>query len=71
MLVIDGAVEQVPDAIVRQLKTGARAGGGARRPRRHAPRAGRKTEGGFGLTDFADAEAAPLPGFASPKTCQF
>jgi protein-L-isoaspartate(D-aspartate) O-methyltransferase len=32
---------------------------------------GRRTDGGFGLIDFADIECATLPGFAVPKTFTF
>lgn len=71
VLVIDGAVEQVPDALVRQLKPGGRAVAG--RVDRGITRlaAGRRTEGGFGLVDFADIECAILPGFGRPKTFKF
>ena len=71
VLVIDGAVEQVPDALIRQLKPGARVVTG--RVDRGVTRlaAGRRTEGGFGLVDFTDIECAQLPGFAVPKTFQF
>lgn len=71
VLVIDGAVEQVPDALIRQLKPGARVVTG--RVDRGVTRlaAGRRTEGGFGLVDFTDIECARLPGFAAPKSFQF
>jgi protein-L-isoaspartate(D-aspartate) O-methyltransferase len=71
LLMIDGAVEHVPDALVRQLKPGGRAVAGLvdRGVTRLA--AGRRTEGGFGLIDFADIECAQLPGFGRPKTFQF
>lgn len=71
VLVIDGAVEAVPDALVRQLKPGARVVSGVvdRGVTRLA--AGRRTEGGFGLVDFADAECARLPGFGRPQSFTF
>jgi protein-L-isoaspartate(D-aspartate) O-methyltransferase len=71
LLVVDGAVEHIPDTLIRQLKPGARAVAGIvdRGVTRLA--AGRRTEGGFGLVDFADAECAVLPGFSTPKTFQF
>jgi protein-L-isoaspartate(D-aspartate) O-methyltransferase len=71
VLVIDGSVEQVPDAIVAQVKTGGRAVAGLidRGVTRLA--SGRRTAGGFGLIDFADIECVPLPGFARPKTFSF
>ena len=71
LLVIGGAVEQVPDAIVQQLKVGGRAVAGLidRGVTRLA--AGARSEGGFRLLDFVDAECAVLPGFAQPRSFQF
>lgn len=71
VVMIDGAVEQIPDAIVRQLKPGGRivAGRADRGVTRLA--AGRRTEGGFGLVDFADIECAILPGFGRPSHFRF
>jgi protein-L-isoaspartate(D-aspartate) O-methyltransferase len=71
LLVIDGAVEHVPDVIVAQIRSGGRAVAGLvdRGVTRLA--AGRRTDGGFGLVDFADAECALLPGFSRPKGFQF
>ncbi len=70
-IVIDGAIETVPDAIVAQLAAGGRLATGLvdRGVTRLA--LGRKTEGGFGLIDFADLDCVALPGFARPKTFQF
>ena len=58
VLVIDGAVEHLPDAVVAQV----RVGGGA---------AGRRRAGGFGLAAFADSECVVLPGFARPAGFRF
>ncbi|WP_242416438.1 protein-L-isoaspartate O-methyltransferase family protein [Sphingomonas panni] len=71
VIVIDGAVEVVPDAIVAQLAPGGRLTTGIvdRGVTRLA--LGRRTEGGFGLVDFADLGCVELPGFAKPKTFQF
>lgn len=71
VLVIDGAVEHLPEALVAQLKPGGRAVAGIvdRGVTRLAR--GRRSEGGFGLVDFADIECARLPGFARPKVFQF
>jgi protein-L-isoaspartate(D-aspartate) O-methyltransferase len=71
VLVIDGAVERVPEALVRQLRVGGRVVTGIvdRGVTRLA--AGVRTEGGFGLQDFTDIECAPLPGFARPTGFQF
>ena len=70
-ILIDGAVDHVPQAIVDQV-----ADGGAvalalldRGVSRLA--VGRDVGGAFGTTVFADAETAPLPGFAQPRTFSF
>ena len=70
-IVIDGAVESVPDAIVEQLAPGGRLTTGIvdRGVTRLA--LGRRTAGGFGLVDFADLGCVELPGFAKPKTFHF
>ncbi len=71
LLLIDGAVEQVPDALLAQVKPGGRVATGVidRGVTRLA--LGRRTEGGFGLVDFADIECAILPGFRRLRTFQF
>ena len=71
VIVIDGAIESVPDAIVQQLAPGGRLTTGIvdRGVTRLA--LGRRTEGGFGLVEFADLGCIDLPGFAKPKTFQF
>jgi protein-L-isoaspartate(D-aspartate) O-methyltransferase len=71
VIVIDGAVESVPDAIVEQLAPGGRLTTGLvdRGVTRLA--LGRRTGGGFGLAEFADLDCVVLPGFARPKTFQF
>lgn len=71
LIVIDGAVEQVPDALVAQLEQGGRLVTGIvdRGVTRLAT--GRRTQGGFGLMDFADIECAVLPGFERLRTFQF
>lgn len=71
VLIVDGAVEQLPDALVSQVKPGGRVVSGVvdRGVTRLA--AGRRSEGGFGLMNFLDLECAILPGFGRPKTFQF
>lgn len=66
-IIIDGAVEQVPQALIDQLAIGGRmtAGLADRGVTRLA--AGRRTAGGFALAAFADVECVALPGFAVPK----
>ncbi|MDG2532843.1 protein-L-isoaspartate O-methyltransferase [Sphingomonas sp. HITSZ_GF] len=71
VLIVDGAVEKLPDALLAQLAPGARVVTGMvdRGVTRLAT--GRVTDGGFGLTDFADIECAVLPGFERLRTFQF
>ncbi|WP_242115422.1 protein-L-isoaspartate O-methyltransferase family protein [Sphingomonas lacusdianchii] len=71
VIIIDGAIEQVPDAVAGQLAPGGRLATGLvdRGVTRLA--LGRRSEGGFGVVDFADLECVVLPGFARPKTFQF
>lgn len=71
VIVIDGAVEALPDALVEQAKDGARIVTGLvdRGVTRLA--AGRRTAGGFGLFDFVDLDCAILPGFGVPREFKF
>ncbi len=64
LVVIDGAVEQVPPAIADQLAPGGRLVTGLIDRGVVRLAAGRRSAGGFGLLDFADVDAAHLPGFA-------
>lgn len=71
LILFDGAIEQVPPAIVDQLADGGRLAaplvdGGVVRLA-----IGRKAGGGFGLAAFADADAPVLPGFARPPAFTF
>lgn len=71
VLVIDGAVEQVSATLVTQVRTGGRVVAGIvdRGVTRLA--AGRRSEGGFAMLDFADIECCVLPGFATPPRFTF
>jgi protein-L-isoaspartate(D-aspartate) O-methyltransferase len=71
VLVIDGAVDHVPDALVAQLRAGARAVAGVLDRGVTRLASGRKTSGGFGLHDFADIDCVSLPGFARPSSFTF
>jgi protein-L-isoaspartate(D-aspartate) O-methyltransferase len=71
VLVIDGAVEHVPDALVAQLAPGGRVVTGIADRGITRLTSGRKSGGGFGLLDFADIDCVALPGFARPKTFTF
>ncbi|HYZ48949.1 MAG TPA: protein-L-isoaspartate O-methyltransferase [Sphingomonas sp.] len=71
LIMLDGLVEHIPDALVEQLHDGGRficalLDDGASRLA-----VGRKSGGAFGLELFADCEAVTLPGFAKPKSFVF
>lgn len=71
VIVIDGAVETVPPALVAQLQPQGRlvAGQLDRGVTRLA--LGRRAGPGFALHAFADAEVAALPGFVAPPVFSF
>lgn len=71
LLVIDGAVEQVPDTIVDQLNPGARVVAGIVERGVTRLASGRRSAGGFALVAFADLDCTILPGFAAPPAFQF
>ena len=64
LIVIDGAVEEVPPALIDQLAEGGRLA--AVIVERGVTRLaiGRRAGGGFGMSSFADAASVVLPGFA-------
>ena len=70
-ILIDGAVEYLPDAIVDQLADGGRLG--APLIDRGVSRliVGRRAGGAFGYLSIADAGAPALPGFARPRAFAF
>jgi protein-L-isoaspartate(D-aspartate) O-methyltransferase len=69
--VVDGAVEQLPDALIEQVRPGGRivAGVADRGVTRLA--SGIRTEAGYGLSPFVDSECVVLPGFERPRGFQF
>ena len=71
VLIVDGAVEELPDALVAQLRDGGRIATGLvdRGVTRLA--SGSRTGGGFGLVGFADIESVVLPGFARRRGFSF
>ena len=71
VLVIDGAVEELPAALVEQVKIGGRIVTGLVENGVTRLASGRRTEGGHGVRAFADAECTILPGFARPRAFQF
>jgi len=71
LILIDGAVEAVPDAIVQQLAEGGRLAAAILDRGVTRLGIGRKAGGGFGFTIFTDAAAAVLPGFVKPRSFSF
>lgn len=66
VIVIDGAVERVPEALVSQLADGGRLVAGVIDRGVCRLSLGKRSAGAFAMIGFADSDAAPLPGFA-PK----
>lgn len=71
MVLIDGAVETIPDAIVEQLTDGGRLGGAIVDKGITRLIVGRKAGTGFGYLTVADAATPVLPGFQRPHAFTF
>ena len=71
LILIDGAVEHLPEAIIAQLTDGGRLG--AALIDRGVVRLiiGQKVSGAFGHFSIGDAGVAALPGFAKPQVFSF
>jgi protein-L-isoaspartate(D-aspartate) O-methyltransferase len=71
IILLDGAVEEIPPAIVKQLTPEGRLAGAI--VDRGVTRlvVGRAVGGAFGLRSLADAEVAILPGFERPRAFTF
>ena len=72
LILVNGAVEVIPDALVDQLKDGGRLGG-AIIDEGGITRLviGRKAGGGFGFHSIADSATPALPGFERPRPFTF
>ena len=70
-ILIDGAVEYVPPALVDQTADGGRIGLALLDRGVTRLAMGRVAGGAFGLTTFADAAVAILPGFEKPRNFIF
>jgi protein-L-isoaspartate(D-aspartate) O-methyltransferase len=70
-ILIDGAVEMVPPAIVEQVADGGEIALALLDEGVSRLAIGRVVAGAFGTTIFADAETASLPGFAKPRGFSF
>ena len=70
-ILIDGAAEYVPQAIVDQVADGGVISLALLEDGVSRLAVGRVVAGAFGATVFADAEAASLPGFEKPRIFSF
>jgi protein-L-isoaspartate(D-aspartate) O-methyltransferase len=71
LILIDGAVETIPQALIDQLVDGGRLAAGTVDRGVTRLSIGRKAGEGFGMAAFSDAAAAVLPEFARPKAFSF
>lgn len=71
LIVIDGAVDHVPDALVDQLADDGRLAAGIVEQGVQRLALGRRAGQGFAMMPFADVASAPLPGFARPHVFSF
>lgn len=71
VIVIDGAVEEIPAALIDQLTPTGRLATGIVERGVTRLALGRRGGAGFGLIAFADADAVILPGFARPRAFVF
>jgi protein-L-isoaspartate(D-aspartate) O-methyltransferase len=70
-ILIDGAVEIIPDAIIAQLAEGGRLGTALIDRGITRLAVGRKSGGAFGYLTFSDAGVPALPGFSRPSEFTF
>jgi protein-L-isoaspartate(D-aspartate) O-methyltransferase len=70
-ILIDGAVEYIPDAIVDQLADGGRLGTALIDRGISRLIVGRKSGGAFGYLSIGDAGVPALPGFTRPRAFTF
>lgn len=71
LILIDGAVEYLPDPIIDQLDDGGRLGTALINGRLARLIVGQKVAGAFGYLSIADAGVAALPGFSRPRPFTF
>ena len=71
LILIDGAIEHLPDSLIAQLSDGGRLGAALLDRGICRLAVGRRAGKGFGLHTIADAGAAALPGFAKPRPFTF
>jgi protein-L-isoaspartate(D-aspartate) O-methyltransferase len=71
LILIDGAVEHVPGALIDQLAEGGRLASGVVEQGVQRLAIGRRAGQGFGMTAFSDVAAAVVPGFLKPRAFSF
>ena len=71
LILIDGAVEVIPDALIDQLEEGGRLGAAIIDKGITRLVTGHKAGGGFGYLTIADAAVPSLPGFQRPRAFTF
>jgi protein-L-isoaspartate(D-aspartate) O-methyltransferase len=71
LILIDGAVEHIPDEIIAQLTDRGRLGTALIDRGISRLAVGRRAGDGFGLHTMADSGAAALPGFSRPRVFTF
>lgn len=71
VMIVDGAVEQLPAQLVGQVRPNGRIVGGINDNGVTRLASGRRSEGGFAMIDFADINCCVLPGFAKPSRFTF
>lgn len=71
LILIDGAVEFVPEALIDQLVDGGRLAAGILERGVSRLSLGRRAGSGFGMAAFSDTAATILPGFVKPRTFSF
>jgi protein-L-isoaspartate(D-aspartate) O-methyltransferase len=71
LIVVDGAIEELPATIVEQLADGGRLMTGVIEKGVTRLSRGVKSPSAFGLVDFIDSDIAPLPGFSKAREFQF
>jgi protein-L-isoaspartate(D-aspartate) O-methyltransferase len=71
VIIIDGAVEFVPDALVAQLVDGGRVGLAILSQGVSQIALGRRAGAGFGVAPVSDIATTILPGFVKPRTFTF
>jgi len=71
LVLLDGAVEEIPGVIVKQLREGGRLAGAIVDEGVSRLVVGRASGGALGLRSIADAEVEQLPGFERPRAFTF